>query len=150
MEIDDVLMHSVISGSFDYATARKVFAADQEVTSLMAGLTKDSDRATTLRIASRVAAKGSSHVLTWLSSTLSNGRWKNDPEILATALLASERAVTLTHRGQPGALDALALVYLLRDERQKAVEAESAAISLSDGAMREAQSKNLQRYRGGH
>lgn len=148
MQLDEVV-RAVLDGRWDVASARRRYDAGTRARTLFDGL-KDADRARLVAAAREVLAgdaTGDPHTMLLVAVTLSESKWQGDREVLDLALDAAQRAVSLTKAEAPGMLDELARVWFLRGDFRKAVETETLAVRKSEDGLREAQMKNLEKYR---
>jgi thiol-disulfide isomerase/thioredoxin len=81
-----------------------------------------------------------------LADTVAKMEGKVDDRLLEIALSAGRRGVVLTQFESPGFLSALASVYAAKRDYISAVINMKAAISVSEGGMKEAQIKELEKY----
>jgi len=151
MMLDDILP-AILDGRWDLAAARRSEESSRKARGFVAGMQTAidaGDAAKALRLARSALAAGSDDPRTLLlvASTMSDEKHAPSRASLDVALQAAERAVALTKSQSSGMLDALAHVLFVRGDVRKAIDAESRAIALSEGAMREAQRANLAKYR---
>ena len=147
MQVDDVIP-AVLDGSWDFTKARRRYIAVGRARELLTSL-EASDRAQTLHTARMVLASDAREdprTMMVLGSKLA-GKFPKDGDVLRIATEAAQRAVDLTKSESPGMLDLLAGIWFARGDSAKAVKYESLAVQKSEGPMRDAQMKNLEKYR---
>ena len=86
--------------------------------------------------------------VTYLAMADAVPKMKGEPnaQLLDIALAAGKKGVVLTQFESPGFLSALASVYAAKGDYTQAVITIKAAISVSEGGMKEAQLKDLEKY----
>jgi thiol-disulfide isomerase/thioredoxin len=149
----DAAVEGCLDGTWDLRAAREQRAARGAAQELLAELekavkAKDYDRGLALgKRLVREVPHGEPRVFAAVAGLMADGDATLARRAPDLALDAGRRAVDLTKAGDPGPLSALANVYFARGQVDKAVEAVTRAISLSEGGLKPVLEKQLERYR---
>jgi thiol-disulfide isomerase/thioredoxin len=149
----DAAVEGCLDGTWDLRAAREQRAARGEAQGLLVEFEKavkagDHERGLSLaRRLVREVPHGEPRVFAGVAGLMADGDAALARRAPDLALDAGRRAVDLTKAQDPGPLSALANVYFARGEVEKAVEAVTRAISLSEGGLKPVLEKQLERYR---
>ncbi|MEP7317740.1 MAG: TlpA disulfide reductase family protein [Panacibacter sp.] len=149
----DQTLDEVINNRHDLAKLKKNYLRGLEALALVeqfTGLLKDNNFSKAIRIGNIILDSFSyvkPVVYLAIADAVPRIKGKINSNLLDIALKAGKRGVLLTQFESPGFLSALATVYAAREEYLLATIVEKAAVSVSEGQMKENQIKEMEKFR---